>query len=43
MAHECICEIALLVYNILQQQRSAGHGVAIDDVIAAANDVVSVA
>lgn len=44
MAHECIGEIALLVYNVLQQQWSTGHGVAFDDVIAgAADDVASVA
>lgn len=44
MAHECIGEIALLVYNVLQQELSAGHGIAFDDVIAAsAVDVASVA
>lgn len=43
MAHECIGEIALLVYNILQQQWSTSHGVDIDVGMAAADDVVSVA
>lgn len=33
MAHECIGEIALLVYNVLQQQWSTGHGVAFDDLL----------